>query len=89
MCHSRTLAQACVPTRGDTPRIRKMVGDRVLEVIAGVAAVIFVAAMIWSDFSFDPEQRREPQQRWARVRPIQYDASLIVLVCVIALAVRG
>jgi len=60
-----------------------MVGDRALEVIAGVAAVIFVAAMAWSDFSSDPEKR------WARVRPIQYAAALIVLACVISLAVRG
>lgn len=60
-----------------------MVEDRVLEIIAGVAAAIFFAAMIWTDFSADASQRRE------QLRPVQYATALIVLACVIALGVRG
>jgi hypothetical protein len=59
-----------------------VVSDRVLELIAGLAAVIFIAAMVWSDFSSDAPRR------WEQVRPIQYAAALIVLTCVIVLGVR-
>jgi hypothetical protein len=60
-----------------------MVGNRVVEVIAGVAAAIFTAAMVWSDFSSDS------RQRWERVRPIQYAAAVPVLACVIVLGIRN
>jgi hypothetical protein len=60
-----------------------MVGNRVIEIIAGVSAVIFVLAMIWSDFTPDS------LPRWERVRPLQYSTALIVLVCVIVLGVRS
>lgn len=60
-----------------------MVGNRVVEIIAGVSAVIFVLAMIWSDFT------RDSVSRWERVRPLQYSTAVIVLVCVIVLGVRG
>jgi hypothetical protein len=60
-----------------------IVGNRVLEIIAGVAAVVFITAMVWSDFASDPEPR------WRRVRPIQYASALIVLACVIVLGSRG
>jgi len=60
-----------------------MVSDRALEVIAGVAAVTFVTAMLWADFSADS------RRRWEQVRLLQYAAALVVLVCVIVLGVRG
>ena len=57
-----------------------MTGDHILEFIA--AAVVFLAAMVWSDFS------SESVKRWERVRPIQYATALTVLASVIALAIR-
>ena len=60
-----------------------MVGNRLIEIIAGGSAVIFVLAMIWSDFTPDPVPRRE------RARPLQYATALIVLVCMIVLGVRS
>jgi hypothetical protein len=60
-----------------------VVSDRVIELIAGIAVVFFVACMLWSDFATDPKQR------WAQVRPVQYVSALIVLVCVIVLGLRG
>ena len=60
-----------------------MVGNRVIEIIAGVSAVIFVLAMIWSDFA------RTPAPRWESVRPLQYATALTVLVCVVVLGVRN
>jgi hypothetical protein len=60
-----------------------VVGNRVLEIIAGVAAAIFIVAMVWSDLTADPEAR------WRRVRAIQYATALIVLACVIVLGIRG
>jgi hypothetical protein len=60
-----------------------VVSDRVLELIAGLAAVVFIAAMVWTDFfSSDIPRRSET------VRQIQYAAALIVLTCVIVLGVR-
>jgi hypothetical protein len=59
-----------------------MVGNRVLEVTAGAAAVVFIAALLWSDLSSDHERR------WEQVRPIQYASALIVLGCVVVLALR-
>jgi hypothetical protein len=59
-----------------------VVSDRVLELIAGLAAVIFIVAMVWSDF------RSDASRRWEQVRPIQYAAALIVLTCVIVLGIR-
>ena len=63
-----------------------MVGDHVIELIAGLAAVIFIAAMIWTDRATDAPRRRERQDH---VRVPQYAAALIVLACVIVLGVRG
>ena len=60
-----------------------MVTNRVIEIIAGVSAGIFVLAMLWSDFP------RDPVPRWERVRPLQYVTALIVLVCVIDLGARN
>jgi hypothetical protein len=59
-----------------------VVSNRMLEIIAGVTAAIFVA-MVRSDFAADP------QPRWQRVRPIQYTTAVIVLACVIVLGPRG
>jgi uncharacterized membrane protein YuzA (DUF378 family) len=60
-----------------------MVASRVIEIIAGVSAVIFVLAMIWSDSTRDSVPRRE------RMRPLQYSTALIVLVCAIVLGMRS
>jgi hypothetical protein len=60
-----------------------VVSNRMLEIIAGVAAAIFIVAMVWSDFAADP------QPRWQRVRPIQYTTAVIVLARVIVLGLRG
>jgi hypothetical protein len=60
-----------------------MVAKRVIEIIAGVSAAIFVLAMLWSDLT------RDPVPRWERVRPLQYVTALIVLVCVIVLGARN
>jgi hypothetical protein len=57
--------------------------NRVIEIIAGVSAGIFVLAMLWSDFA------RDPVPRWERVRPLQYATALIVLVRVVALGARN
>jgi hypothetical protein len=67
-------------TSADT--LPRVVSDGIIELIAGVAAVVFVACMLWSDFAADPKQR------WAQVQPIQYASALIVLVCVIVLGIR-
>ena len=56
--------------------------NRIIEIIAGVSAGIFVLAMLWSDFA------RDPVPRWERVRPLQYATAAIVLLCVIVLGVR-
>ena len=52
-----------------------MVGDRVIELIAGLAAVIFIAAMIWTDLAPDALRRQERQDHF---RPAQYAAALTV-----------
>jgi hypothetical protein len=55
--HSRTLAQPSDETSADT--LPHVVSGRVIELIAGIAAVGFVTCMLWSDFA------AEPTQRWA------------------------
>jgi hypothetical protein len=60
-----------------------MVVNRVIEILAGVSAGVFVLAMLWSDLA------RDPVPRWERVRRLQYATVLIVLVCVIVLGTRN
>ena len=53
-----------------------------LELVAGVAAVVFITAMLWSDFA-------APDRDGRRVRPLQYASAVIVLACVVVLGIRG
>jgi hypothetical protein len=76
LAHARCLSLTCHTIASS------MTGDRILEFIAAAAAVVFLAAMVWSDFS------PESVKRWERVRPIQYATALTVLASVIALAIR-
>jgi uncharacterized membrane protein YdjX (TVP38/TMEM64 family) len=56
--------------------------NRVIEIIAGVAAVVFILAMTRADFGRD----RSSLHDFVRLR---YATAPIVLVCVIVLGVRN